>query len=126
MGSLDTRRLIVCRHGERCDFCFSTHRFHWLDKAIDEAGRYQPFNLNLPRNLPKRRGGYDSFRHDTPLTEMGYLQAKLIGRAFRDREIKPHHVFVSPSLRCIQTAIGILKGENFLSKLFFIEIFRYE
>uniref|UniRef100_A0AC34GB33 Phosphoglycerate mutase n=1 Tax=Panagrolaimus sp. ES5 TaxID=591445 RepID=A0AC34GB33_9BILA len=105
------KRLIIARHGERVDFCFNDHK-HWTEKVVDPNGRYRPFNLNIPRNLPKRANGVAGFRTDTPLTEIGYLQSKLIGRAFRDKNIKFDIVFVSPALRCIQTAIGILKGMN--------------
>uniref|UniRef100_A0A7E4VL94 Protein UBASH3A-like protein n=1 Tax=Panagrellus redivivus TaxID=6233 RepID=A0A7E4VL94_PANRE len=105
------RRLIIARHGERVDFCFND-RTHWTNKVVDANGRYRPFNLNIPRNLPRRANGVAGFRTDTPLTEIGYLQSKLIGRAFRDRNINFDVVYVSPALRCIQTAIGILKGMN--------------
>jgi ubiquitin-associated SH3 domain-containing protein len=106
------RKVVVVRHGERVDFTFNTGGIHWTKRAFDDSARYRPFNLNMPRNLPKRQTGPDGFKSDTPLTEIGYLQSKLIGRAFRDRGYKYAAVYCSPSLRCIQTAIGILKGMN--------------
>lgn len=73
------KRLVVVRHGERVDFCFKD-RTHWTDRVIDSQGKYRPFNINLPRNLPKRANGISGFRNDTPLTEIGYLQSKLVGK----------------------------------------------
>ncbi|CAI2356849.1 unnamed protein product [Caenorhabditis sp. 36 PRJEB53466] len=78
--------------------------------SFDSKGRYRPLDINLPRTLPKRPDGWQGFAADTPLTEIGYLQSKLTGRAFRDNNIEVHHVFCSPALRCIQTTIGLLKG----------------
>uniref|UniRef100_A0AC34Q1U8 Phosphoglycerate mutase n=1 Tax=Panagrolaimus sp. JU765 TaxID=591449 RepID=A0AC34Q1U8_9BILA len=111
MNHSSPRRLIIVRHGERVDFCFND-RIHWTSKVLDSNGRYRPFNLNIPRNLPKRANGVAGFRTDTPLTEIGYLQSKLIGRALRDKSVSFDVIYVSPALRCIQTAIGILKGMN--------------
>lgn len=79
MNHSSPRRLIIVRHGERVDFCFND-RIHWTSKVLDSNGRYRPFNLNIPRNLPKRANGVAGFRTDTPLTEIGYLQSKLIGK----------------------------------------------
>ncbi|KAL3981975.1 Histidine phosphatase (branch 1) family protein [Acanthocheilonema viteae] len=104
------RRLIVVRHGERCDFTFSQQGISWMKQAFDTNGRYHQFDLNLPRNLPKRKDGFEMFAYDAPLTEMGYLQSKLTGRALRDHDVKIDHVYCSAALRCVQTAVGIIKG----------------
>lgn len=53
-----------------------------MKQSFDTNGRYHPFDLNLPRNLPKRNDGFEMFASDTPLTEMGYLQSKLTGFPF--------------------------------------------
>uniref|UniRef100_A0A914SEZ9 Uncharacterized protein n=1 Tax=Parascaris equorum TaxID=6256 RepID=A0A914SEZ9_PAREQ len=50
-----------------------------MKRAFDASGRYRPFDLNLPRNIPRRKDGYEKFAGDSPLTEMGYLQSKLTG-----------------------------------------------
>ncbi|CAB3411652.1 unnamed protein product [Caenorhabditis bovis] len=102
------RRIFVVRHGERCDFAFS--KTGTWNNSFDSRGRYNPQDINLPRNLPKRSDGWQAFLSDTPLTEIGYLQSKLTGRAFRDQNLEIDHVFCSPALRCVQTAIGLLKG----------------
>ncbi len=81
-ASSDTprRRVIVLRHGERIDFCLNQDGLHWVNRAFDAAGKYTRFNINMPKTLPKRKEGFQAFREDTPLTEMGYLQAKITGR----------------------------------------------
>ncbi|VDK83579.1 unnamed protein product [Litomosoides sigmodontis] len=104
------RRLLVVRHGERCDFTFNQQGTNWLKQAFDSSGKYHPFDLNLPRTLPKRKDGFEMFASDSPLTEMGYLQSKLTGRALRDLGVKVDHVYCSSALRCVQTAVGIIKG----------------
>uniref|UniRef100_A0A0N5ADL7 Protein UBASH3A-like protein n=1 Tax=Syphacia muris TaxID=451379 RepID=A0A0N5ADL7_9BILA len=118
------RRILVVRHGERCDFSFSQHvknlnfftcyftGIDWMKRAFDSNGKYRAFDLNLPRLVPKRKDGYQKFANDAPLTEMGYLQAKLTGRSLLESGIKVDHIFCSPALRCIQTAVGLLRGMN--------------
>ncbi|GMT36147.1 hypothetical protein PFISCL1PPCAC_27444, partial [Pristionchus fissidentatus] len=105
------RQLIVVRHGERCDFVFNAPGTKsWVKRAFTEDGAYTPFDCNLPRNVPRRSDGFEGFEKDTPLTEMGYLQSKLIGRAIRDQGIHIDHIYTSSALRCIQTAVGLIKG----------------
>ncbi|VDK46349.1 unnamed protein product [Anisakis simplex] len=104
------RRLLVVRHGERCDFTFNQQGINWMRRAFDSNGKYRPFDLNLPRNMPKRKDGYEKFASDSPLTEMGYLQSKLTGRALRDHNVKIDFIYCSSALRCVQTAVGIVKG----------------
>ena len=50
-----------------------------MKTAFDSNGKYTPFDINLPRSLPKRADGWQAFATDTPLTEIGYLEAKLTG-----------------------------------------------
>ncbi|PIC18242.1 hypothetical protein B9Z55_024204 [Caenorhabditis nigoni] len=111
------RRVFVIRHGERCDFAFGKSGL-WIN-SFDSKGRYRPLDINLPRTLPKRPDGWQGFAADTPLTEIGYLQSKLTGRALRDNGIEINHVLCSPALRCIQTTVGLLKGMGLDKRLQF-------
>ena len=101
------RRLFIFRHAERVDVTFGKQ---WVQLSFDQDGYYHRRNLNMPRELPKRRGGHSEFLHDSPVTESGLFQAKLTGEGMKDSGIKIHHVFASPALRCVQTANAILEG----------------
>uniref|UniRef100_A0A0L8HLA2 SH3 domain-containing protein n=1 Tax=Octopus bimaculoides TaxID=37653 RepID=A0A0L8HLA2_OCTBM len=69
--------------------------------------RYSRINLNLPKNMLKRKN-YLDFIKDCPLTEVGKLQARLTGEGLRDASVNLSHLYVSPALRCIQTAHEIV------------------
>ncbi|ODN00379.1 Protein UBASH3A [Orchesella cincta] len=106
------RRVVIVRHGERVD-----HRFQdaWIENCFDNEGTYSRQNLNQPEQLPKRQGYPQTFLRDTPLTEIGSLQATLRGQGVGAASILANNVevFTSPSLRCIQTATNVLKEWSF-------------
>ena len=101
------RRLFICRHAERVDVTFGKQ---WISLSFDSNGFYTRRNLNMPRDIPKRKGGPNDFVKDSPITEMGVYQARLTGEGMREQGIRLSHVFSSPALRCVQTADAILKG----------------
>lgn len=86
------KMLVVFRHGERIDFTFDAPHESWVQRCFDEYGRYRRTNINMPRSLPLRKDGHRAFALDTPLTEMGYLQAKISGK-FVDETTKDAFVF---------------------------------
>ncbi|XP_042329910.1 ubiquitin-associated and SH3 domain-containing protein B-like [Sceloporus undulatus] len=101
------RCLFVCRHGERMDVIFGKY---WLSQCFDTKGRYVRTNLNMPHSLPQRSGGFRDYEKDAPITVFGCTQARLVGEALLESNTIIHHIYCSPSLRCVQTAHYILKG----------------
>jgi ubiquitin-associated and SH3 domain-containing protein len=100
-------RFFFVRHGERIDLAFGPQ---WIEQAYDRNGKYRRINLNMPQDLP-HRGNKREFLGDSPLTEIGQFQAKLSGEALGMEGYKIHYCYVSPALRCIQTAHQILSGK---------------
>lgn len=64
----------------------------------------------MPISLPRRRNPLRDFIGDSPITEIGANQARLTGEALAANDCFAQYCYSSPSLRCIQTAHGILQG----------------
>lgn len=99
-------RFFFVRHGERIDLAFGPQ---WIDQSFDRNGKYRRINLNMPSDLPARPSKRD-FLGDSPLTEIGKFQARLTGDALGNEGYRLHYCYVSPALRCIQTAHQILQA----------------
>uniref|UniRef100_A0A667YPS8 Ubiquitin associated and SH3 domain containing Bb n=1 Tax=Myripristis murdjan TaxID=586833 RepID=A0A667YPS8_9TELE len=105
------RTLFVCRHGERMDVVFGKH---WLSLCSDSKGRYVRSNLNMPPSLPLWAAGQRDYNMDAPITVLGSTQAQVVGMssALLESNTVIDFVYCSPSLRCVQTAQNILKGNE--------------
>lgn len=101
-------RIIIIRHAERADAALGSD---WSKKSFDRAGRYIRFSEHLPNALPTR-----SYLHhyviDVPLTNRGRMHAFKTGKALLFNGYAADICYTSPSLRCVQSADGILNGMN--------------
>lgn len=98
-------RIFIFRHSERVDAIFGAQ---WIQYSFDQEGEYERKNINMPRNIPKRKP--EKFNKDSPITMMGQYQARLTGEAMKDEGIRVSIVYTSPSLRCVETAHFLLQG----------------
>nr|XP_023011984.1 protein UBASH3A homolog isoform X2 [Leptinotarsa decemlineata] len=102
------RNIFIMRHGERVDFTFGS----WVPHCFDESNNYTRKDLNMPKTLPFRKDGAEGYLKDTPLTNVGVLQATLLGESFREKNMDIHYAYCSPALRSIMTCDGFLRGLN--------------
>ncbi|ESO12152.1 hypothetical protein HELRODRAFT_62030 [Helobdella robusta] len=99
--------LFVAKHGESIE---STFGRDWIDNSFDQSGIYTRYDLNMPKLMPTRSSGHQEFKKDSPLTVQGCFQARLLGEALRDKRIRPVHIYTSPALKCIESAVYLLEG----------------
>nr|CDS30906.1 phosphoglycerate mutase [Hymenolepis microstoma] len=100
------RRLFVMRHAERVDSCFGRA---WITRCIDRRGLYHRLNLNMPPRLPVREEIIDHAL-DSPLTQVGLFVSGVCGRSLAESGVRFSSCYVSPALRCVQTAHHLLKA----------------
>lgn len=100
------QKLFIMRHGERVDFTFSK----WVMNCFDADGIYRRLDLNMPKQLPERANPSTAWRNDSPLTNIGVYQAKLIGEMLHEVGIRIDYVYSSPAYRCLQTTRAVLEG----------------
>uniref|UniRef100_A0A915K475 Protein UBASH3A-like protein n=1 Tax=Romanomermis culicivorax TaxID=13658 RepID=A0A915K475_ROMCU len=107
MAKKTGKRAFIMRHGERMDRLFP----EWLTMAITDQGTYMPYDMNMPLVMIDRSsmGGWNAYEYDSPVTEMGNLSGQMIGRGLKSCGIDIKSLYCSPSLRCVQTASGVLK-----------------
>ncbi|XP_065224414.1 ecdysteroid-phosphate phosphatase-like [Planococcus citri] len=105
--------ILVMRHGERVDFTFG----NWIPTCFNKEGKYIRTDLNMPVILPQRQNYPNSFKEDTPLTNVGLLEAKLTGEALGLDGITVKYAYCSPALRCVQTCHSLLTGMGISDKL---------
>lgn len=103
-GVTGGQKLMVMRHSERVDRIFPS----WW-RLANATGVYRPYDLNQPLVVPKR-ARFEDFKTDTCLTEMGNTMAQMVGRGLRVTNALPTHVYASPALRSIQTAVQLLRA----------------
>uniref|UniRef100_A0A914XH82 Uncharacterized protein n=1 Tax=Plectus sambesii TaxID=2011161 RepID=A0A914XH82_9BILA len=96
------RLLLVMRAGERIDRAFPG----WQHTDFTDMGSYYPTDANMPMTLAKA-GSRRCYTDDSPLTELGELTARVIGRALFLRHLVPAMIVCSPALRCVQTAAAV-------------------
>ncbi|KRZ22205.1 Protein UBASH3A -like protein [Trichinella pseudospiralis] len=100
------RRVMLMRNAERIDRTFP----EWVDVSFKDKGKYKAYDLNQPLEIPERHDGYEAYRVDSPITELGNITAMMLGRAMKLGKHLPYKIFVSPAFRCIQTCHSFLKS----------------
>jgi len=103
------RRIVIVRHAERMDFTYSDD---WLNFCFPDGKTYKKHHANMPETVPLREGAPMSFYLDCPLTLEGENMGRKTGEGFKGHGLlrEGFEVYVSPSLRSIQTAHHIAKG----------------
>lgn len=107
-GGRQNQKFYIMRHGERVDFTFGT----WIPYCFDDYGNYIQKDLNMPKKLICRKNNIVGWDKDSPLTNVGVFQAKLLGQSLKENGVKIDIAFSSPSYRCVQTCNSVLEQMN--------------
>ncbi|KHJ40042.1 phosphoglycerate mutase family protein [Trichuris suis] len=105
------RRVIIMRHGERCDDVYSDfiQRGYESNETV-----FHRFDLNMPDKLPQRQeqlyASKIDWQTDPPLSNMGHKTAAAVGAEFAYLKANVDYVYSSPSIRCVQTACRFVEG----------------
>jgi broad specificity phosphatase PhoE len=77
----------------------------------------------MPDDIVRRQGSPLSFVRDSPLTQVGRLQGTLVGKGLAEQKVlrDGFDVYVSPSLRCVETAVSLGKG----TIIYYSDIFKF-
>uniref|UniRef100_A0A5S6QEP9 Phosphoglycerate mutase family protein n=1 Tax=Trichuris muris TaxID=70415 RepID=A0A5S6QEP9_TRIMR len=105
------RRVIIMRHGERCDDVYSDFVQRGFDK---DDTTFKRFDLNMPDKLAQRHeqpyASKIDWQTDPPLSNMGHKTAAAVGAEFAHLKAYVDYVYSSPSIRCVQTASRFVEG----------------
>ncbi|XP_065206604.1 ecdysteroid-phosphate phosphatase-like [Planococcus citri] len=105
-GQKTNTNIYVMRHAERVDNLFE----NWISNCSSADGKYVRYDSNMPISLPKREGSIESFRFDSPLTNIGAFESSLIGESLALAGVNIRHAYSSPALRCVQTCHNVFRG----------------
>lgn len=99
-------RIIIMRHSERLDTALGNNVW---PHDVFVNGIYTPNVTQMPTYLPLRADPHE-YSLDTPLSRHGKAHARHTGQFFASLGLVPQRVYVSPAVRCVQTADCVLDG----------------
>ncbi|CAI5448547.1 unnamed protein product [Caenorhabditis angaria] len=97
--------IIVLRSAETISEVFPD----WVSRSGLTENNLIPFDVNCPVELPNRSEIRKSYSADPPLSEMGKITAKMMGREIIERKIIPTVIISTPDLASVETAAIIQK-----------------
>ncbi|KAI1698139.1 histidine phosphatase superfamily (branch 1) domain-containing protein [Ditylenchus destructor] len=96
--------VLVMRHGERLDDIYRNAPITWKQRC-NNATKYEQWEDQMPKSLdPFSERPLKDFADDPMLSARGVQMATAIGEQLAEKNHVLNAIYVSPSLRCIQTA----------------------